>query len=303
MKGNPMRLLIAGWQGQLARALIETASSRTDISALALGRPALDLCEVRAIERALSENRPDVVINTAGYTAVDAAEDEPDRAFALNRDGARLLAEVAARRGVPVIHMSTVNVFDGKKPTPYVETDEASPTSIYGASKLAGESDVREANPHHVILRTSWIFSPYSGHFVAGVADKRRSGEALRMVDDQRGSPTYAPDLAAAIFDIAARAHSARSDRNSPLWGTYHIANAGEPATWHDLASQVCHALGLASAATAIERIATLEFATRAPRPANAALDTSCLAATLGIALRNWRAAASDAVARLSTPS
>lgn len=134
-----MRLLVAGWQGQLARALIETAGSRTDIAALALGRPALDICEVRAIERALSENRPDVIINTAGYTAVDAAEDEPDRAFALNRDGARLIAEVAARRGVPVIHMSTVNIFDGKKTTPYVESDVAAPSASMARPSLLGK--------------------------------------------------------------------------------------------------------------------------------------------------------------------
>lgn len=296
-----MRLLIAGWQGQLARALVETASSRTDISALALGRPALDLCEVRAIERALTENRPDVVINTAGYTAIDAAEDEPDRAFALNRDGARLLAEVAARRGVPVIHMSTVNVFDGSKPAPYAETDKASPINVYGASKLAGESDVQEANPCHVILRTSWIISPYRNHFIASVLQKMRSGDVLRMVTDQRGNPTYAPDLSVAVFDIAARAHTARGNLSSSLWGTYHIANAGEPATWHDLASQVLCAAGHQAAATDIERIATRNFATRASRPANAALDTSRLAATLGVTLRNWRAAISDAVQRLTT--
>lgn len=293
-----MRLLIAGWQGQLARAFLDTAPSRTDISALALGRPALDICEVRAIERALSENRPDILINTAGYTAVDDAEGEPDRALALNRDGARLLALVAAARGVPIIHMSSVNIFDGRKTSPYLEDDEARPLSAYGASKHAGEADVRSANPQHVILRTSWIFSPFTGNFVSDVLVKARRGDPLRVVADQHGSPTYAHDLANAIFDIAARAHAARSDPAAPLWGTYHIANAGGPASWHDLAVEVCRAARLDEAAAAIEPITSTQFPTRAPRPRNAALDCARLAATYGTELRNWREAIADAVAR-----
>lgn len=298
-----MRLLVAGWQGQLARALIETAGSRTDIAALALGRPALDICEVRAIERALSENRPDVIINTAGYTAVDAAEDEPDRAFALNRDGARLIAEVAARRGVPVIHMSTVNIFDGKKTTPYVESDVAAPLSVYGASKLAGEAAVRETNPRHVILRTSWIFSAYGGHFAAEMLKKMRHKEPLRMVADETGSPTYAPDLAHALFDVAARAHAARDDSTSPIWGTYHVANAGTPVSWYDMATEIRHALGHEAAYPPIEPIAASGYARRAPRPANAALATDCLANMLRITLRDWRVALADAVEDLNRPS
>lgn len=297
-----MRLLIAGWQGQLARAFVDTAPGREDIAALALGRPALDLCEVRAIERALSENRPDVVINTAGFTAVDKAEDESERAFALNRDGARLLAKVAAERGVPIIHMSTVNVFDGDKHSPYVETDRENPVNVYGRSKLAGEQAVREASPRHVILRTSWIFSAYPGNFAATIFDKVRHGATLRVVADQSGSPTYAPDLAAAIFDIAARAHAARHDERAPLWGTYHIANAGSPATWHDLASEICRGSG-AHPSTPIEAITTEEFATRALRPKNAALDTGLIASTLAVTLRDWRAAVADAVEALNTPS
>ncbi len=298
-----MRLLIAGWQGQLARAFVDTAPGRDDIAALALGRPALDLCEVRAIERALSENRPDVIINTAGFTAVDKAEDDVKHAFALNRDGARLLALVAAERGVPIIHMSTSNVFDGRKSTPYLETDLPAPINTYGRSKLGGEEEVRTANPRHVILRTSWIFSAYANNFVAEILQRARGGEPLRVVADQRGSPTYAPDLAGAIFDIAAKAFSEHAEDSSRLWGTYHIANAGGPATWHDLASEACCSAELYQTSQDILPINTDDFPTRAPRPHNAALDTGHLARTHGIKLRDWRAAVADAVAALNTPS
>jgi dTDP-4-dehydrorhamnose reductase len=269
-----MRLLIAGWQGQLARAFVDAAPARSDIVALALGRPALDLCEVRAIERALSEDRPNVVINTAGYTAVDKAEDEPERAVALNRDGARLLAKVAAERGVPIIHMSTSNVFGGEKEAPYVETDAAAPINVYGRSKLEGEADVRAANPRHIILRTSWIFSPFGGNFISEIVQKARRGEPLRIVTE-----------------------------SAPVWGTYHIANAGGPATWHAAAQQACRAAGLDTAAEAITPITSGELAKRAPRPRNSSLDTSYLASHLGLTLRDWRAALADAVAALSTPS
>lgn len=294
-----MRLLIAGWQGQLARAFVEVAPARADISALALGRPALDLCEVRGIERALSEDKPDVVINTAGYTAVDDAEDHEARAFALNRDGARLLARVAAERGVPIVHMSTVNVFAGNKPSAYVEDDAVAPASVYGRSKLAGEAHVRAANPRHVILRTSWIYSTSAGTFLPTMLARARAGEVLRVVSDQIGSPTFAPDLAAAVFDIAARAHAARDAVTTPLWGTYHIANGGPPASWHALAEAACRAAGLEEAARGMVAIASSDVPTRAPRPHNASLDTSRLAAMHGIALRDWREAVADAVGRL----
>ena len=142
-----MRLLIAGWQGQVARALVEAAPACPDVKACAVGRAALDICEARSIERALSQIEPSIVINSAAYTAVDKAETDAERAFALNRDGARLLAEAAARRGIPIIHLSTDYVYDGRKSEPYLEDDAPEPTTVYGRSKLEGEQAVRDANP------------------------------------------------------------------------------------------------------------------------------------------------------------
>ena len=135
-----MRLLIAGWQGQVARALVEAAPACPDVTACAVGRAALDICEARSIERALSGINPTVVINSAAYTAVDKAETDQERAFALNRDGARLLAEAAERRGIPIIHLSTDYVFDGRKYDPYVEDDATAPATVFGRSKLEGEA-------------------------------------------------------------------------------------------------------------------------------------------------------------------
>ena len=294
-----MRVMIAGWQGQVARAIAERAPGRSDISACALGRPALNICEVRTIERALSENRPDVIVNTAGYTAVDEAEENPERAFAFNRDGARLLAQVAAKREVPIIHLSTVNVFDGAKAAPYVEDDAPAPLSVYGRSKLEGEAAVRAANPRHIILRTSWVFSPFSDTFLPVLLAKARHAQQLRVVADQTGSPTYAPDLAEAVLDVAARVHGDKPNDTAPLWGTYHVANAGGLSSWHELAVEICRAARLPAGSHQVEKIFTHDYPTRAPRPRNAALDTTQIGKTLHISLRDWRAAVNDAVARL----
>ena len=131
-----MRLIISGWHGQIARALADEALSSPDVQAFAIGRPALDVRDPRSIERAFADVNPNLVINTAAYTAVDKAETEPDLAFLLNRDGARRFAEAAAGRNVPIIHLSTHYVFDGLKSSPYLETDEARPNTVYGRSKL-----------------------------------------------------------------------------------------------------------------------------------------------------------------------
>ncbi len=207
-----MRLLIAGWQGQIARGLVEAAPACPDVKACAVGRAALDICEARSIERALSQIEPSIVINSAAYTAVDKAETDEQRAFALNRDGAKMLAEAAARRGIPIIHISSDYVYDGRKSEPYVEDDPTHPMTVYGRSKLEGEAAVRQANPKHVVLRTSWVFSPSGRNFVKTMLTQAGEQDRVRVVEDQRGSPTYAPHLVAAILELA-RQLSARQKR------------------------------------------------------------------------------------------
>jgi dTDP-4-dehydrorhamnose reductase len=282
-----MRLLIAGWHGQVARALIEAAPSSPHVRALAAGRPALDVRDPRSVERAFGDLSPDIVINTAAYTAVDQAETDPDGAFALNQDGARLLARAAARRNVPVIHLSTHYVFDGAKEAPYAESDAPCPATVYGRSKLEGERAVAEMNPQHVIIRTGWVFSATGRNFATKILGSAASGEQLRVVADQRGNPTYAPHLASTILEVARQLTQQNFER--PVWGIYHAAGAGT-TSWHGFACELMESAGKLGAENAeVEPIATAAYPTPAPRPHNSSLDCSKFERAFGLALPPWQ--------------
>ena len=293
-----MRLLIAGGQGQVARALVEVAPSRSEITAFAVGRPALDICQVATIERALADIKPNVVINTAAYTNVDQAESEPERAMALNRDGAGMLAAAAARRGIPILHLSTDYVFDGAAVRPYVETDATGPLTVYGRTKLEGEEAVKAANAKHVILRTAWVYSPFGRNFVKTILQRARDGQALRIVADQHGSPTYAPHLVDAMISIGAQLCDATGD----VWGIYNAAGSGS-ATWHDVATAIYDSAGDLKDSIRPAAISTAEYPTPAKRPAFSELDCGKLEQTFGLKLPHWRNGVADCVARLSTPA
>ncbi len=281
-----MRLLIAGWQGQLAQCLVSAALARKDVSACAVGRPALDLCEPPTIHRNVADVRPDVIINTAAYTAVDRAESEPGAAFALNRDGARLLAEAASDRGVPILHISTDYVFDGRKTSPYVETDSTSPQCVYGASKLAGEVAVANATERHIIFRTAWVYSPFGQNFVKTMLRLAGERDEVGVVDDQRGSPTYAAHLAGAVLDVAARI--AAGDVGSGDWGIYNAAGSGF-ATWCEFARAVFAESAKHGGPTAkVNAITTADYPTPAGRPANSVLDCTKLQDRFGLKLPHW---------------
>ncbi|MGC1586440.1 MAG: dTDP-4-dehydrorhamnose reductase [Rhodomicrobium sp.] len=296
-----MRILAAGWHGQIARAFMQTAPMRNDITAFAIGRPGLDICDPRGIERALGDFQPDVLINLAGYTDVDGAESEPELAFALNSIGARLLAEAAARRQVPIIHLSTSYVFDGQKPTAYLETDFTQPATTYGKSRLAGELAVQAANPKHVILRTEWIFSPFGRCFVSNILQRAQLGMPLKVVDDQYGNPTYAPHLVDAILAVALQL-TAQPEAEKP-WGIYHAAGTGT-ATWYEVAQEVLSASQrLIKPSVSLEPIPSAEYATRAARPANSKLDCSKLERTFGVKLPAWPTGVHECVERLLEPS
>lgn len=292
-----MRLLIAGWQGQLARALVEMAPGRPGVDAMAIGRPALDLVEPATITRAMTDFGPDVIINAAAYTAVDKAESEPDAAFALNRDGARRLAEAATKRGALIVHVSTDYVFDGMKTAPYVEDDPVGPVSVYGQSKLEGERAVAAANPRHLIVRTAWVHSAGGANFVRTMLRLAGERKTVRVVDDQIGSPTYAPHLAAAILELAARA--AQLPAGDPMFGTYHAAGSGA-VTWCGLAREVFRvSRERGGPAAEVEPITTAEYPTPARRPANSRLDGSKLVRAIGRPMPEWQAGVAECVARL----
>src|ERR1043166_6080989 len=197
-------ILVAGNTGQLARCLVEAARLRRT-ALVSVGRPELDLTRPEALAQVIEAHAPRAIVNAAAYTAVDKAEAEPTLSMAVNRDGAGALAAAASRLGVPFIHVSTDYVFDGRKDGAYVEEDAASPLGVYGRSKLEGESAVRAACPAGVILRTSWVYSPFGQNFVTTMLRLAETRDTVRVVDDQHGAPTAAADLADAILDLIDR--------------------------------------------------------------------------------------------------
>jgi dTDP-4-dehydrorhamnose reductase len=291
-----MRLLIAGSHGQVARAFLDVAPNAPDIEACAIGRPGLDICHSPTIERTLSDIKPTVVINTAAYTAVDDAEGDVDKARALNRDGAEMLAAAAAKRGVPIIHLSTDYVFDGTKSSPYVETDPTSPMSVYGTTKLEGEKAVAAANPQHIILRTAWVYSPFGKNFVKTILTHAGKGTQLRVVSDQIGSPTYAPHLVDAILSVARKLCGGGSGVE---WGVYHAAGSGT-ANWYSVAREILDTSArLGGPQTSLAPIPTSAYPTRAVRPQNSRLDCSKLTHAFGITQPDWRDGVRTCVSRL----
>lgn len=278
-----MRLYVIGTEGQVARALRESAIDQPDVVIGGAGRSEIDVRRPDLLEKALAAFSPDIVINPAAYTAVDRAETEPELAFAVNRDGAGHVAAAAARIGIPVVHLSTDYVFDGTKDAPYVETDPVAPMGVYGQSKLAGEYAVVAANDHHIILRTSWVYAPYGNNFVRTMLRLSAERDRLRVVDDQAGCPTYAPDIAAAIMTVARQIES--SGWQAQFAGVTHLAGPDE-ITWYDFAQKI---MGLCRKKTgrhvAVDAISTAEYPTAARRPANSRLCCDRLASIFGVRL------------------
>ena len=288
-----IRVLVTGRSGQVATSLLERAAL-SGIEVVALGRPDLDLERPETVGPAISAARPHLVVNAGAYTAVDKAEQERDRAFAANRDGAGAAAAAARRLGIPLIHLSTDYVYPGDKPSPYVESDPTGPLGAYGASKLAGEEAVRGAHPDAVIFRTSWVYSPFGANFVKTMLRLGGEREVLRVVDDQHGNPTSAIDIADAILKVAPGLVS-----DGGAGGVYHLCGSGS-TTWCGFARHVFEAgRNQGGPAPRVEAITTAEFPTPARRPANSRMDTSAFAARFGFVMRPWQDAASETVARL----
>jgi dTDP-4-dehydrorhamnose reductase len=288
-----MRVLVVGRTGQVAtelRARLPAAGHEV----VALGPPELDLTRAGTIAAALDRLRPDAVVNAAAYTAVDRAEEEPERAFAVNAAGPGLLGEAAARAGkgggIPVLHLSTDYVFDGAKGAPYAEEDAPSPTGAYGASKLEGERRLHAAHPRATTLRTAWVCSPHGSNFVKTMLRLGRERPELRVVADQRGAPTFADSLAEAAAALLPRLASAPA--GDARFGVFHLTGAPH-TTWHGFAEAIlagAEARGLLRPAPRLVAIATADYPTRARRPADGRLDCGRAAAVLGLRAPDWRA-------------
>ena len=280
-----MRIVVTGTRGQVVSALREVASSgRHEI--VSLGRPELDLAAPITVLPALQRAKPDLVISAAAYTNVDEAEEQPSLAWTINALGAAAVAVAAKVVGVPIIHLSTDYVFDGQKAGPYLETDATTPVNLYGASKLLGERFVATANEDHVILRTSWIYSPFGANFLKTMLRLSKARDCVQVVDDQHGCPTSAFDLATALLFIAQRLHD---DRSFELRGIFHLPPAGR-TTWADFAKAIFdRAAAKGWKACRVTPIATAEYPTRAQRPANSLLSGSKVKRVYGIELPAWR--------------
>lgn len=278
-------LLLTGANGQLGWEI----ARRSTLSLRACTRAELDITSEANVSEAIASAKPKVVVNAGAYTAVDKAESDPDTAFAANRDGPAYLAKACARHGAALIHMSTDYVFDGQKRGAYVETDPVAPLGVYGASKLAGEEAVRAVLPAYVILRTAWVFGVHGHNFVKTMRRLAAERPLLKVVDDQRGCPTFAGDLADAVLAVAGRLIERPA---SELFGTFHCVGSGE-VTWCGFARAIV------GDNVPVQGITTAEYPTPARRPANSVLDCTKLARTFGISLRPWQQGLQEMLSRL----
>jgi dTDP-4-dehydrorhamnose reductase len=287
-------ILVIGGSGQLARALarIGAVGQRPIVCR---GRPAADLADASSLSRVFDDVSPFAVVNAGAYTGVDQAEDERELAFAVNGAGPQVLARLCRERSLPLIHISTDYVFDGAKREPYVETDAIAPLGAYGASKAAGEEAIRSECPHHLILRTSWLYSLDGRNFLTTMLRLGASRDELAIVDDQLGSPTWAHDVAAAVAAILRRLDADGADAT---WGTYHVADEGV-TTWFGFASEIFRlAAARGAKVPRVRPITAAEYPTRAVRPRYSVLDTAKLCARFDITMPKWQESLARCLAR-----
>ena len=289
-----MTILITGANGQVGKELHSLARTQ----AIALDRSGLDITDGDLTLETLKSIKPQVVINAAAYTAVDKAEQEQAAAYTVNRDGAANLAMACHTLGIPLLHLSTDYVFDGRKKEPYVESDTAAPAGVYAQSKWQGEQRIRALHAQHIILRVSWVFGVHGSNFVKTILRLAKERLELRVIADQHGCPTHAAAIAASLLALVTRIQH----EGSLPWGTYHYT--GTPATtWHGFATVLverAQALRLISKAPVVHPITTAEYPLPAPRPANSLLDCSAAETRLGLHRQDWRQGLDDVLKTLA---
>ncbi len=278
-------VLVFGATGQLGRELAR-AKWPGDVTPAFLDRSAADFTRPQTLEKIVRDHAPDAVIVAAAYTNVDGAESDEVTAMTVNAVAPAKVANAASALGIPVVAISTDYVFDGDKTGPYVETDAVGPINAYGRTKLAGEIAVRAANPRHLILRTSWVYSAHGTNFLKSMLRLAAEEEAVTIVADQHGCPTAAHDLAAALTRIAPRLIA-----GDVPWGTYHLAG-GTETTWHGFAEMIFAELerrGLTRPAN--QAITTAEFPRPARRPMNSRLSSAAFERAFGFGLPGFETA------------
>ena len=289
-----MKVLITGANGQLGRELAKTAPASEGL--IALTRQELDICRHKKVEETVSHFRPHIIVNTAAYTAVDKAEEERKRAFAVNAEAAGNLAETALKYNARFIHISTDFVFDGFQSHPYKPGDPPNPLGVYGKSKLEGEHKVLEATKSQgLIVRTSWLYSVYGNNFLKTILRLIEKKDPLRIVDDQIGTPTWARGLAKIIWKFIEKPE---------LKGIYHWSDAGA-ASWYDFAVAIqeeANRLKIISKTIPMIPIDSSKYPQKAPRPPYSILNKSKTQKDLEITPKHWQTALKMCLKEFSPP-
>jgi dTDP-4-dehydrorhamnose reductase len=293
-------ILLTGKTGQLGSELNRLLPQLGQV--IAPDRNEMDLGEPEKILQIIRSAKPELVVNTAGYTAVDTAETDEANALAVNGEAPRLLALEAKKLGALLVHFSTDYVFDGSKKTPYVETDPPHPLNVYGKTKLEGEQGIRNSGTAHLIFRTSWVYATHGRNFLLTILRLATEREELKIVADQIGAPTCATDIATATSKILSNIYDDAS-AFSNVSGTYHMTAAGE-TTWYEFTKAILEEAANASQDVSWFSAATqgrpllarrtipitgAEYGSRTPRPAYSVLSNSLLTQTFGMTLPNWR--------------
>jgi len=284
------KIIVTGANGQVGQCLQMATRDRSEYEWIFCSSTDLDITLEQSITDAFSGNAPAVVINLAAYTAVDKAEDEAEKAFLINSHGVKLLAKACKKADATLIQVSTDYVFDGKKTTPYLETDPTDPLTIYGQSKLGGELEILQYCPNSVIIRTSWVYSEFGNNFVKTMLKLGSERESLAVVTDQIGNPTSAHDLAQILVTFAKKAVEKTVD-----FGMYHYSNTGG-ISWFDFAAEI---MAQASLPCLILPTTSDVYVQKAPRPRYSVLDTTKVEA-IGVEIKEWKTALAQTIKTLS---
>ena len=286
-----MRILVTGKNGQLGRSIHKLVNTDTKIDNnqssnefIFVSREELDLSNESSISHYFDSNdRFDVIINCAAYTAVDKAEEEQELANQVNHLAVKQLAEIANKQQTKLIHISTDYVFDGESDKPYIETDKTNPINVYGKTKLAGEKALQAVMPTNaIIIRTSWVYSEYGNNFVSTMLRLGKERDEINVVSDQIGSPTYATDLANTILKIISNKNYQNKEQSTEV---YHYSNEGE-ISWYDFTKEI---FKLAKTNCKVNPITTQQYPTPAKRPKNTLMNKNKIIEKFGVKNANWK--------------
>ena len=272
-----IKILVTGGNGQLAQCLKDVVINENEFNVDFQDLPALDITNKQQLESYFSKNELDYCINCAAYTAVDLAEEQSDLAYAVNAEGPKNLAEVCKKYQVKLLHISTDFVFDGKKQTPYIETDMPNPLGVYGVSKWQGERYIQEVMEDYFIIRTSWLYSEYGNNFMKTMLRLSETRDEISVVSDQIGAPTYAGDLAEVLIKIILS--------SPPNYGVYHYSNSGT-ISWYDFAVEIFKQFGKK---IEVKPIKTKDYPTAAKRPKYSVLDTTKIKNNFNCTIKDWQ--------------